>query len=113
VPESDFLFFRVVSAFLDFFRVPKQKGRLDFFEPKRLIFPLTHWRLKMQSNFFKDTKYCPRCHDYVRYLQSLESSFCVDCGGKVRLFSTADKRAFLRSLKQDKNARRTGSKRVS
>lgn len=67
----------------------------------------------MQNNFFKDTKYCPRCHDYVRYLQSLESSFCVDCGGKVKLFSSADKRAFLRSLKEEKAARRTGSKWVS
>jgi len=67
----------------------------------------------MQSNFFKDTKFCPRCHDYVRYLQSLDSSFCVDCGGKVRLFSGPDKRAFLKSLKEEKTARRNGSKWVS
>ena len=60
------------------------------------------------SDFFKDSKYCPRCHDYVRYLQSLDASFCIDCGGKVRLFSAADKRAFLRDLQQAKEARRAG-----
>jgi len=61
-----------------------------------------------QSDFFKDSKYCPRCHDYVRYLQSLDASFCIDCGAKVRLFSAADKRAFLQDLKQAKEARRAG-----
>jgi len=66
-----------------------------------------------QTNYYKDTKYCPRCHDYVRFLQSLEASFCVSCGGKVRLFSAADKRAFLRSLQADKDARKRSSKRVS
>lgn len=65
-----------------------------------------------QSDFFKDSKYCPRCHDYVRYLQSLDASFCIDCGAKVRLFSAADKRAFLRELKQEKAARRGGKKWV-
>ncbi|MGB0951782.1 MAG: hypothetical protein ACPG31_01025 [Planctomycetota bacterium] len=65
-----------------------------------------------QSDFFKDTKYCSRCHDYVRYLQSVDASFCIDCGGKVRLFSAADKRAFLEDLKQAKAARRDGKKWV-
>lgn len=67
----------------------------------------------IQSNFFQDQKYCPRCHDYVRYLQSVDASFCVACGAKVRLFSAADKRAFLRSLKDAKKSFRTGKKRVS
>jgi len=68
----------------------------------------------IQSDFFQDKKYCPRCHDYVRYLQSVDASFCVECGAKVRLFSAADKRAFLRSLKAGKkNTDRGGKKRVS
>lgn len=66
-----------------------------------------------RTDYYKDKKYCPRCTDYVRYLQSLEASFCVTCGAKVRLFSSADKRAFLRSLQADKDARKKGSKRVS
>ncbi len=67
----------------------------------------------IQSDFFQDKKYCPRCADYVRYLQSVDASFCVACGAKVRLFSAADKRAFLRSLKNGKKNHRTGKKRVS
>ena len=68
----------------------------------------------IRSDFFQDEKYCPRCHAYVRYLQSLESCFCVECGAKVRLFSAADKRAFLKSLKNGKKIGRDGGqKRVS
>jgi hypothetical protein len=43
-------------------------------------------------------------------MQSLDASFCVDCGAKVRLFSAADKRAFLNELKQAKEAHRAGKK---
>lgn len=66
-----------------------------------------------QPDYYSDKKYCPRCADYQRYLQSLEASFCIECGAKVRLFSAADKRAFLRGLVADKEARKRGSKRVS
>ena len=65
------------------------------------------------TDYFKDQKYCPRCHDYVKYLQSLDASFCVECGAKVRLFSAEDKRAFLRSLKSAKKTQRSGKKWVS
>jgi ribosomal protein L33 len=65
----------------------------------------------IRSDFFQDKKYCPRCRDYVRYLQSLDSSFCVECGAKVRLFSSADKRAFLKSLKNSRKPRQTGQKK--
>ena len=67
----------------------------------------------IRSDFYQDKKYCPRCHDYVRYLQSLDSSFCVECGAKVRLFSAADKRAFLKSLKSGRKGRPNDRKRVS
>ncbi|MDA0667444.1 MAG: hypothetical protein O3A95_02130 [Planctomycetota bacterium] len=65
-----------------------------------------------QSDFFKESKYCSRCHDYVRYLQSLDASFCIDCGAKVRLFSAADKRTFQKKIKQAKEAQRDGKKWV-
>ena len=53
-------------------------------------------------HYYNTKKYCPTCREYVRFLQSLDESFCVDCGSKVRLFSSADKRSFLHSLKQDR-----------
>ena len=65
----------------------------------------------IRSDFYQDKKYCPRCHEYVRYLQSLDSSFCVECGAKVRLFSSADKRAFQKSLKSGRKPRQTGQKK--
>jgi uncharacterized protein (DUF983 family) len=62
-------------------------------------------------NYYNSKKYCPSCREYVRFLQSIDESFCVACGSKVRLFSTADKRAFLDGLKADKETRK--DKRVS
>ena len=41
----------------------------------------------MNSSFHSDTKFCPCCNDYVRYLQSLDTAYCVECGGEVRLLS--------------------------
>jgi len=63
-------------------------------------------------NYYNARKYCPSCRDYVRYLQSLDDSYCVACGSKVRLFSSADKKAFLEGMKAQKQANKTG-KRVS
>ncbi len=54
-------------------------------------------------HYYNTKKYCPSCREYVRFLQSIDSSFCVECGSKVRLFSSADKAAFLDGLKRDKN----------
>lgn len=62
-------------------------------------------------NYYNSKKYCPSCREYVRFLQSLDESFCVACGSKVRLFSTADKQAFLDGLKAEKETRK--DKRVS
>lgn len=44
----------------------------------------------MSHSFHDDTKFCPCCETYVRYLASVERSYCVECGGEVRLFSDAD-----------------------
>ena len=39
------------------------------------------------SDFQNDRKWCSACDEYVSYLMSIEKSFCVQCGGEVRLFS--------------------------
>jgi hypothetical protein len=43
-----------------------------------------------ESNFYNETKWCDSCGKYVHYLLSLDHSFCVECGGKVRLYSETD-----------------------
>ena len=54
------------------------------------------------NGFYHTKKYCPKCHDYVRFLQNLEASYCVACGARVRLFNAKDKRAFVRGLAADR-----------
>ncbi len=56
----------------------------------------------METDFYNDWKFCPRCSDYVSYLQSMEHSYCVRCGNPVRLFSEADWTLFHESLKDRK-----------
>ncbi len=69
----------------------------------------------MLHDFQNEKKYCPHCAEYVCFLQSLSDSYCVDCGSKVRLFSSDDKKAFLRAVKKDREDARgqTGRKNVS
>ena len=45
-------------------------------------------------DYYSDKKWCPDCENYVSYLMSVEHSYCVDCGGEVRLFSKEDWEAF-------------------
>ncbi len=56
----------------------------------------------MQFNYYEERKYCPCCNDYVRYLMNLFASYCVQCGGKVHLFSKSDHALFMRSLVANK-----------
>lgn len=65
------------------------------------------------SDYYQESKYCPRCDAYVRFLQSLEACFCVECGSKVRLFSPQDKRLFVRSLHAGRKGGDGRQKRVS
>lgn len=51
-----------------------------------------------RRDFYAETKWCPRCKDYVRYLMSVDYSYCVHCGGKVRLFSDEDTQRFTATL---------------
>ncbi len=53
----------------------------------------------MPNDFYSDLKWCDSCSDYRRYLMSMEHSYCVECGGKVRLFSSDDWDSFHTELK--------------
>ncbi|RMH00861.1 MAG: hypothetical protein D6702_12960 [Planctomycetota bacterium] len=67
----------------------------------------------IEPGYYSETKYCPRCDQYVRYLQSIQACYCVECGSKVSLFSTADRKAFLAKLKKEKEARNPDRRQVS
>ena len=66
-------------------------------------------------DYYSDVKYCPNCDAYVRYLMSIEHSFCAECGEKVRLFSKTDWEEFHASLaaKRPKGGRPRKSARES
>lgn len=51
-----------------------------------------------RTDFYTDRKFCDRCERYVHYLMSVDSSFCVECGHRVHLFSKRDWEAFHESL---------------
>lgn len=55
------------------------------------------------SDFYNDSKYCHECRTYVPYLQSLEHSYCAQCGGRVRLFSEADWSQFHNQYKEQRS----------
>lgn len=55
-----------------------------------------------QPDFYTDRKYCPTCNDYVPYLMSMDHSYCVSCGQRVRLFSDNDWQVFNESIKERK-----------
>lgn len=55
-----------------------------------------------RPDFYAETKWCPRCQDYVRYLMSVDYSYCVQCGSKVRLFSDEDAQRFSANLERRK-----------
>lgn len=42
--------------------------------------------------FYREAKWCERCERYVRFLMSVNHSYCIDCGGRVRLMNPADSR---------------------
>ena len=57
----------------------------------------------MTSSFHADTKYCPCCDEYVKYLASIDTSWCIECGGEVRMFSKDDWAAFQAKMEARKN----------
>ena len=74
----------------------------------------------MTSAFHNDTKFCPCCNEYVNYLASMESSYCIQCGAQAQMFSEADRAAFQAKLaarkpkggRPSKDARRTAAATV-
>ena len=50
-----------------------------------------------QLDFYSEKKYCRHCDRYVRYLVSLNRSYCVVCGEGVNLFSKEDWKKFRRN----------------
>lgn len=46
----------------------------------------------MQASYYDDLRYCDACSAYVRYLQALDRGYCVECGGRVKIFSREDLR---------------------
>lgn len=65
-----------------------------------------------RNDFYSDRKWCPACDGYVPYLMSLDTSFCVECGGEVRLFSEKDWQAFSDNMqaRRPKSGRRGRAK---
>ncbi|MBL8695671.1 MAG: hypothetical protein JNJ88_16385 [Planctomycetes bacterium] len=47
-------------------------------------------------DFYNEHKYCPSCREYVRFLASLNRSYCAQCGEVVNLFSKDDWKKFRR-----------------
>lgn len=54
------------------------------------------------NSFYSDRKYCDHCNEYVSYLMSVESSYCIQCGNQVHLFSKTDWKSFNESLQERK-----------
>lgn len=52
------------------------------------------------SRFDTERKWCTHCDDYVRYMMSVNHSFCVQCGNRVRLFSKQDSESFFEKVQQ-------------
>ncbi|MBX3463393.1 MAG: hypothetical protein KF830_09490 [Planctomycetes bacterium] len=47
-----------------------------------------------RSEFYDEQKWCEHCQTYVRFLMSVNHSYCVHCGGRVRLFNHQDATRF-------------------
>lgn len=45
-------------------------------------------------DFYGERKWCEHCKEYVRYLMSVDHSYCARCGNRVRLFSRDDAARF-------------------
>ena len=45
-------------------------------------------------DFYAETKWCDGCKNYVHYMMSVNHSYCVKCGSRVRLFNKDDAKRF-------------------
>lgn len=53
-----------------------------------------------RPDFQNEQKWCEHCQGYVRYLMSINHSFCVECGHKVSLFAPKDREQFSEDVKK-------------
>ncbi|MFN6192764.1 MAG: hypothetical protein ACK5BN_02960 [Planctomycetota bacterium] len=54
--------------------------------------PLT--RSAATTAYYEETKWCGACDREVRFLMSVNHSFCIQCGGTVTMFRRAAGSAF-------------------
>ena len=54
------------------------------------------------ADFYQEKKWCATCNDYVRYLMSVNQSFCIHCGHAVKLFNKEDLARFKVDLEKRK-----------
>mgnify|MGYP001564276206 CR=1 FL=1 len=45
-------------------------------------------------DFYNETKWCESCRTYVHFVMSVNHSYCVQCGSRVKLFNKDDSRRF-------------------
>ncbi len=54
------------------------------------------------SEFYRETKWCDACKTYVRFLMSVNHSFCIDCGSRVRMFNREESSRFAETVQRHK-----------
>ena len=54
------------------------------------------------GDYYQEKKWCEECEDYVRYLMSVDHSYCIDCGRRVKLFNSKDKESFSETIQRHK-----------
>ncbi len=54
------------------------------------------------SEFYTEQKWCEHCNSYVRFMMSINQSYCVECGGRVRLFNKSDANSFQETVQRHK-----------
>ena len=54
------------------------------------------------TEFYNEQKWCDHCQGYVRFLMSVNHSYCIECGGRVRLFSKDDRQSFQDTVQRHK-----------
>jgi hypothetical protein len=54
------------------------------------------------SDFYGERKWCEHCKEYVRFLMSVDHSYCIQCSKKVRIFSREDAERFQETIQRHK-----------
>lgn len=55
-----------------------------------------------RTEFYCETKWCESCRVQVRFLMSVNHSFCIHCGSRVRLFSREENQRFREGVERHK-----------